>query len=439
MDMVSIISKRRDGLRHDRAELVVLAEGAASGSIPDYQLSAWLMAAFLNPLNEEETAWLTLAMAESGERIDLTGLPKPWVDKHSTGGVGDKTTLVLLPLLASCGLTVVKMSGRGLGITGGTIDKLSAVPGFRLDLTPDEMKEQAKRIGLAITGASPSLAPADKVLYALRDTTGTTRSIPLLVSSILCKKIAGGADTVVLDVKCGSGAFMTTLDGARALADMLVKTANRAGLKTRVAITDMGQPMGSAIGNAVEVAEAIDVLRKKPDEPLDAPRERFRRLCLEFAGLTLEACGAAENHEAGRKMAEEAVASGRAYDKLGEWFKAQGFAGDPATFDDEIQRARFEQRYEGPTAWVQRFDAGVVGRVVIDLGGGRKKKEDPIDVGVGVVSSICVGQKVEPGDLLFTVFGRTPQETEDAARRVLEAIEFSPSEVPAPPLVIDVL
>ncbi|HZH98209.1 MAG TPA: thymidine phosphorylase, partial [Fimbriimonadaceae bacterium] len=230
MDVQRFIATRRDRGRHTREDLSWFAKAAAAGEIPDYQLSAWLMAAYLNPLDEQETAWLTVAMAESGQRLDLTGLPKPWVDKHSTGGVGDKTTLVLLPLLAACGLTCVKMSGRGLGITGGTIDKLSSVPGFRTDLSPEEMKKQAGEIGLALTGQTPDLAPADKVLYALRDATATVSSMPLIVSSILSKKLAGGAEALVLDVKCGSGAFMKTRSEADALAESLASTAALAGL-----------------------------------------------------------------------------------------------------------------------------------------------------------------------------------------------------------------
>ena len=230
MDIQTIIATKRDGKKHTREELRWLTRAAATKSVPDYQLAAWLMAAFIHPLDQEETAWLTLEMADSGERLDLTGLPKPWVDKHSTGGVGDKTSIVVLPILAACGLTVVKMSGAGLGITGGTVDKLSSIPGFRLDLSPDEMKSQAKRIGLALTGQTPNLAPADKTLYSLRDTTATVASVPLIVSSILSKKVAGGADTVVLDVKCGSGAFMRNLDEAKTLAEALIATAKLVGL-----------------------------------------------------------------------------------------------------------------------------------------------------------------------------------------------------------------
>jgi len=250
VNVVEIIAKKRDGKRHSEEELRFVALGAAKNEIPDYQLSAWLMAAFLNPLDEQETAWLTRAMADSGERIDLSGLPKPWVDKHSTGGVGDKTTLALLPILAVCGLTVVKMSGRGLGITGGTVDKLASIPGFRLDLSPSEMKEQAARIGLALTGQTPNLAPADKVLYALRDVTATVESIPLIVSSILSKKIAGGADTIVLG--CTHYPFLReALQGLVGPSVTLIDTAEAVARQTERVLADGDRGASSSGGRVV--------------------------------------------------------------------------------------------------------------------------------------------------------------------------------------------
>jgi pyrimidine-nucleoside phosphorylase len=433
MDFGAIIATRRDGKAHRREDLQALAQGAANGTIPDYQLSAWLMAAYLNPLNDAETAWLTAAMAESGERMDLTGLPKPWVDKHSTGGVGDKTTLILLPLLAACGLTLVKMSGRGLGITGGTIDKLESVPGFDIARTPEEMKAQAAEIGLAITGQSPNLAPADKVLYALRDVTGTTSSIPLLVSSILCKKVAGGAETIVLDVKSGSGAFMKTTQEARALAAALWQTAKILGLNCRLAITDMNQPLGAMVGNAVEVAEARSVLSHP--NALPATSARLRDLCLELAGLTLEACGKAPTREAGLAMAEEALRQGRAREKARQWFAAQG--GD---FDGELPAAPTRRVVAVPSAgWVSRLDAETVGRAVIALGGGRRTKEDRIDPAVGVELHACVGSRVEKGEPLFTVYAASESAAGEAAGRVMGAFNVAPFEVSPDPLVQTVL
>lgn len=427
MDFQSIIATRRDGKRHSDDELRFLARGAAEGSIPDYQLSAWLMAAFLKPLADDETTALTLAMAESGERMDLTGLPKPWVDKHSTGGVGDKTSIILLPLLAACGLTLVKMSGRGLGVTGGTLDKLEAVPGFRVDLSPDEMKAQAAKIGLAITGQSPNLAPADKTLYALRDATGTTSNIPLLVSSILCKKIAGGAETVVLDVKCGSGAFMHTYEGAHALAVGLARTAKAAGLRCRLAITDMDQPLGTA-GNALEVYEALQVLRC--DWTSDAIR-RTVDLCLTLAGVALQASGLVTSEGEGRARAQTALITGAAYEKTAQWFEAQG-----GSIDAELPVAPVIRTVEAPEdGWVSRIDAETIGYTVIGLGGGRRKKEDKVDPRVGIRLPLAIGSHVAQGAPLATVHAASEADAEEAVRQVRSAFSLSPTEYLAPPIV----
>ncbi len=395
-----MIARKRDGLAHSREELAFLAQAAAGNQeAADYQLSAWLMATYLNGLNEDETAWLTLAMADSGERLDLTGLPRPWVDKHSTGGVGDKTTLVLLPLLAACGLTVVKMSGRGLGITGGTIDKLESIPGFRTDLTPAEMIAQAGRIGLALTGQTASLAPADKTLYRLRDATGTVACIPLIVSSILSKKIAGGAEKLVLDVKCGSGGFMKTQPEAENLAANLVRVAEIAGLSCRAVITDMNQPLGRAVGNALEVLEALDVL--------EGQSGRFPDLCMRLAGITLAHAGVAGSEEEGRDRAMAALAKGSALAKFDEWVSAQSggqtrvsnlresliLASDIATIV-----------WGGPAIVASKVDAEVVGQVAMRLGAGRSSKDGVIDHSVGVRVLVEVGDRIEPGQAVFDAY-----------------------------------
>ncbi|HXH60778.1 MAG TPA: thymidine phosphorylase [Fimbriimonadaceae bacterium] len=393
MQIGDLIAQKRDGGTHTAEELAFIANGAADGSLSDADLTSWLHAAFDNPLSPQETADLTLAMAHSGERVDLTGLPKPWVDKHSTGGVGDKTSIVLLPLLASCGLTVVKMSGRGLGITGGTVDKLGSVPGFRLDLSPEEMKAQAAAIGVALTGQTPRLAPADKRLYAIRDVTGTVASVPLIVSSILSKKIAGGAEVVILDVKCGSGSFMKTLPEAEGLARALLDTSKLCGLDLHTSITDMDQPLGRAVGNALEVKEAIRVLKGEE-------RGRFRDLCLHFAGLALSATG-----KGSRSDAERALDSGLTLAKAKEWFGAQG--GDLSVFDSEdwcVASSMTEVR-AASSGWVERIDARAIGQAVVDMGGGRKHKEDEIDPTVGIVLHVEVGDSVEKGQTLATVHG----------------------------------
>ena len=433
MNFADIIRRKRDGEIHTFEELHAIAMGAAEGTIPDYQLSAWLMAAYLKPLSDQETSDLTKAMAESGSRIDLSGLPKPWVDKHSTGGVGDKTTLVLLPMLAACGLTVVKMSGRGLGVTGGTIDKLGAIPGMRLDLTPQEMKRQAAEIGLALTGQSPNLAPADKALYALRDVTATVDSMPLIVSSILSKKIAGGADTIVLDVKCGSGAFMQTPESAAELAKLLISTGKRLGLSVTASISDMSQPLGSMVGNALEVKEAIEVLSKSA---LSEPANRFRDLCLYYCAETLVTCGQTASMAEGKEKAEQVLESGQAFSKFKQWIAAQG--GTPVWEDNSLPTAPVTREilYKGHPAWVKEVPAVVVGTVVIDLGGGRREKADTIDPAVGVELHVMAGSKVQPGQLICRVHARNEVEAEAAVKTLPGAITYADTAVPYPPLIL---
>ena len=433
MNILAAIERKRDGEANTPEELKAISEAAATGSAPDYQLAAWLMAAYLKGLSAEETAALTMAMAHSGEVLNLSTLPKPWVDKHSTGGVGDKTTIVLLPLLAACGLTMVKMSGRGLGITGGTVDKLASIPGFRLDLSPAEMVAQAGRIGLALAGQTADLAPADKALYALRDVTATVDSVPLIVASILSKKIAGGAETIVLDVKCGSGALMTSMTRARELAKWLVATGKHCGLHIRLAITDMDQPLGRMAGNALEVLEAIEVLQGTPG--------RFRELCLDLAAETLEAAGIAKSEAKGREIAAKALGDGSAAKKASEWFLAQGAEFDPVAEPGLLVKAPVVQTlgYQGDPGWVGRVDARAVGEAVVQLGGGRKTKEDAINLSVGVETLIEVGQRVEPGQAVFRIHA---QSAPDAARAVVMlegAVAVSESAVSARPRVLEAM
>ncbi len=420
---------------HSKEELTFLAEGAAKGDIPDYQLSAWLMAAYLKPLTDQETVDLTIAMADSGDRLDLTGVPKPWIDKHSTGGVGDKTTLVLGPLLAACGLSVIKMSGRGLGITGGTVDKLKSIPGFSTDLTPKKMVAQAKKIGIAVAGQTAHLAPADKALYGLRDVTETVTSLPLIVSSILSKKIAGGADTVILDVKCGSGSFNPTREQAEKLADALVAIGKLAGLKAYAAITDMDQPLGSSIGNALEVKEAIDVLTK-PESELSPNTKRFRELCRYYAALALRVSGIAPTAGEALTRIEDTLQSGRALDKANQWIKAQG-----ATVD-------FNETSWLPVAPVQielhakmagcigKVDARTIGEIALDLGAGRHEKDDEIDLSVGIVLNVKVGDLISENHLLATVHAATPEAGATAITRLEHAILIQTTPIPPRPILI---
>ncbi|MFN3682876.1 MAG: thymidine phosphorylase [Fimbriimonadaceae bacterium] len=424
MNILDILAKRRDGGVHDAEELRFLARGAATGEIPDYQLSAWLMAAYLRPLTLAETAALTVALADSGRRIDLSDLPEPLLDKHSTGGVGDKTSLVLLPLLAACGVTIVKLSGRGLGITGGTLDKIESVPGVRTDLTPEQAKEQARRIGLALCGQSPDLAPADGVLYALRDVTATVGSLPLIVSSILSKKLAGGSPRVLLDVKCGSGAFRSDLQEATELAVALRTVGSEVGLQVRPVITDMDQPLGRTVGNALEVREALEVLRGGADS-------RFARFCLDLARRALALCGL----DAG--AAERALRSGSAWEKAVRWLEAQG--ADLRRFDEGrgLPIAPVVREVPAPASgWVRRVDARTVGSVAMRLGAGRLHKSDRIDPRVGVEVLVAVGSRVERSHPVFRVHAASEPDADHARESLLRGLELSETPTEPRPTVL---
>lgn len=427
MNFVEIIARRRDGLASMPGDLAAVAQGAADGSVPDYQLAAWLMAAFLNPLSTQETAELTLAMAQSGEVLDRSGLPHPWFDKHSTGGVGDKTTIALLPILVACGMTVVKMSGRGLGMTGGTIDKLEAVPGFRTDLEPEAMLDLARRTGLALSGQTPRLAPADKALYALRDVTGTVANVPLITASILSKKIAAGAECVVLDAKCGSGAFMSDLQAAQTLRQSLVQTGEAAGLRVVARVTDMDQPLGAAVGNALEVKEAIRVVQGAELSPTEV---RFRDLLLEFARDSLAVAGIDADPEA-------AIASGRAAEVMRQWFAEQG--GDVSVFESEdwavapVQRTMVAER----AGTVAQVSAHGVGHAVLNLGAGRRTKEDVIDPRVGATVHVAVGTRVQAGDPLITIHAASEADADAAEAMLRQAIQVGEAEVAPRRLFLD--
>lgn len=433
MDFRDVIERRKRGNPHLPGDLeflcqqVALSESDPSRTVPDYQVSAWLMAAVLNPLSLEDSAELTRAMVDGGERLSLAGIPKPWVDKHSTGGVGDKTTLILLPILSACGLTMVKMSGRGLGITGGTIDKLESIPGFRTDLSPEEMVEQAKRIGIALTGQTPKLAPADKALYALRDVTATVDSMPLIASSILSKKAAAGAETIVIDLKWGSGAFMKTKEAALELSEVMLGVAERLHLNLKIAITDMNQPLGRSAGNALEVWEALDTLEGRGDADLT-------EFCVRLAGIALAACGKSATTNDGETLAKNAISSGSAMEKLRQWIETQG--GKLAEFS--LMRSDLmgtDLNHDGPAGFVAKLDAECVGKAVLELGGGRKVKTDPIDPMGGVWLHRKIGESVLPGEPLVTLYGSSKSQIEAASDWIRKAYEFSQEAVEAPPLI----
>ena len=428
MRAVDIIIKKRDKGELTQEEINFFVQGFVNGDIPDYQVSAWAMAVLLNGMTVQETNDLTLAMVLSGRILDLTGVVDIAVDKHSSGGVGDKTSLTVLPIVSASGLPVGKMSGRGLGFSGGTLDKMESIPGYRVDLNTDEFKKQLKEQGIVLTGQSPDLAPADGKLYALRDVTGTVPSIPLIASSIMCKKIAGGAQAIVLDIKVGKGAFMETLEMARQLADLMTGIGDLAGRKTVCLLSDMNQPLGHAVGNALEVKEAIEAL--KGGGPAD-----FREHCLHVSAHMLVVGKRARDLDEGRRMAEKAIADGSAFEKFRVLVQAQG--GDVSFVDhpEKMPQAKFVEVVKSPcSGYLSEIDARGVGEASVSLGAGRAKKTDAVDHAVGFVIHHKVGDKVEIGDPLFTIYANDERKQVNARRQVLAAHVFSDHLVPPLPL-----
>ncbi len=429
MRAVDIITKKRDGEILSREEIEFFIQGFTRGEIPDYQAAAWAMAVYWRGMTNAETVALTLAMAHSGKVLDLTPIAPRVLDKHSSGGVGDKTTLVVAPLVAALGLPVGKMSGRGLGFSGGTLDKLESIPGFRADLGTEEFLAQLKRHGIVVSGQTHDLAPADGKLYALRDVTGTVASLPLIASSIMSKKIAAGAHTIVLDVKVGRGAFMKTEAEAVALAELMVQIGHGVGRQVAAVISDMNQPLGNAVGNALEVIEAIETLKGRG--PAD-----FVEHCLEVATQMVLLAGAARDEREARAQLGTALADGRALKKFGEWIAGQG--GDARVVDDDsiLPRARLIETIAAPReGFIAAIDAQEVGLTVVDLGGGRAQKGDAIDHAVGVVFQRKVGARVARGEPLFTLHANDRAKCDAATARLLAAMEFR-ADAPAPlPLI----
>jgi len=429
-DLKTFLEDRRDRKVHSKSEIFEFCRLAGSGQIQDYQISAWLMAAYLNPLSENETVNLTLAMAQSGDQLNLSALPKPLVDKHSTGGVGDKTTIVLLPILASCGMTMVKMSGRGLGITGGTLDKLSSVPGFRLNLTAEEMISQASKIGIVLTGQSQQLVPADKVFYSLRGSTETVDSLPLIIGSILSKKIAGGCEFISLDVKCGSGSFMATLPQAIKLKNALLKVGTACNLKLIAHISDADQPLGECVGNAIEVNEAISILK---NEKLSRTSSRARELCVTTARDTLRFVNPTLTLAEASAKVGNAITSGLAYKKLEEWFSAQGATQFSAPLDKMVEL----EVKSSKKGFLAKLDAGIIGKACINLGGGRANKADQVDLQVGVKIHALVGDFVEKDQEIATILSRSNSAGEQATKLIQTGIKINDDRVEKFPLFLD--
>jgi pyrimidine-nucleoside phosphorylase len=406
MRAVDVIIKKRKKGELTGEEIKFFVDGFTCGEIPDYQVSAWAMAVLLNGMTPRETADLTLAMAHSGEILDLSDVVDIAVDKHSSGGVGDKTSFVVLPVVAACGLPVGKMSGRGLGFSGGTLDKIESIPGYRVNLTTDEFKQQLKDIGIVLIGQSLNLAPADGKLYTLRDVTGTVQSIPLIASSIMSKKIAAGAQAVVLDVKVGLGAFMETLEEARSLSLLMVGIGELAGCEVVPLLSDMNQPLGEAVGNSLEVVEAIETLHGRG--PAD-----FREHCLHVSATLLLLGRRAPDLTSARRMAEAAIASGAAFDKFRLLVRAQG--GDASFVDapEKFPQAKFIEVVRADrSGYLSQVHARMIGEASVSLGAGRARKGDPVDHAVGFVIHRKVGDYVDRGQPLFTIYAN------DAAKQV---------------------
>ena len=429
MLMTDIIVKKRDGEKLNAEEIKFVIDGYTKGEIPDYQMSALLMAILLRGMDREETLELTMAMMHSGETLDLSAINGVKADKHSTGGVGDKTSLILCPMVAAQGVKIAKMSGRGLGHTGGTIDKLESFPGFTTGISEETFMSNVNEFGIAIAGQTADLDPADKKMYALRDVTGTVPSIPLIVSSIMSKKLAAGADVIVLDVKTGSGSFMKTEEQARELAENLTAVGNMAGRKTVAVITDMDEPLGNAIGNALEVKEAIEVLRgEKKGELLE--------LCLTLGSCILTEAGIAANDEEARKMLVSGIEDGSALNKLAQLVEGQ--EGDKNAVFDTSMLPMAPVQYEAvcnESGFVKHISAADVGLVSMHLGGGRVTKESEIDLSVGIVLKKKVGDKVEAGESLGTIHASSMEKAQEAADLLRKCYTLVPDAIEKPKFI----
>lgn len=429
MRMYDIIIKKRNGEALSDEEIAYFIKGYTDGTIPDYQASALLMAIYFQGMTEHETAVLTMEMAHSGDMLDLSAIKGMKADKHSTGGVGDKTSLVLTPLAASIGIPVAKMSGRGLGHTGGTIDKLESFPGFTTGISEEQFINNVNTIGIAIAGQTKNMAPADKKLYALRDVTGTVDSIPLIASSIMSKKLAAGADVIVLDVKTGSGAFMKTEEDSIKLAEEMVKIGNNVGRKTLAVISDMDEPLGYAVGNAIEVKEAIDTLNGHG--PAD-----LLELCLTIGSLMAIGTGKAGSTEEARRLLIEKLDDGSALKKFAEFVEAQGGDSAPVFNTDLLPQASIVREVTSPVdGYVSHIESDRVGISAMKLGGGRETKESEIDLSVGILINKKVGDSVKKGEKIATLYANDNAKLEAALSELEQSYSYSQTPVERPKLI----
>lgn len=433
MNTVDIIVAKRDGKKLTEKQIAYMVEGYTRGDIPDYQMSSFLMAICLKGMEREETVALTRIMKNSGDVVDLSAIDGIKVDKHSTGGVGDKTTLIVSPLAAAWGVPVAKMSGRGLGFTGGTVDKLESIPGYQTTIPEEEFFRLVNENGIALIGQTASIAPADKKIYALRDVTGTVENLSLITSSIMSKKLASGSDGILLDVKCGRGAFMKTEEDAVALAEMMVEIGCADGKDTRAVITDMDQPLGCAVGNSLEVREAIDVLKGNGPEDIT-------RLSVILAGLMIHMGGKADSAKEGVEKAQQALDDGRGLEKMKEFVAGQG--GDPAVVDEPERLALSEKQLEIKAAadgYVSGLDAMLIGQASQETGAGREKKEDDIDHGAGILLKHKIGDAVSKGDCLCILYGKDEKKLQAAAKRAEKAFTITKEETQPRKLIHQVI
>lgn len=432
MRMYDIIQNKRNGLELTDAEIEFFIKGYTDGTIPDYQASALMMAIYFNGMNERETVTLTKAMAVSGDTVDLSEFGNLSADKHSTGGVGDKTSLIVAPIVASLGGKVTKMSGRGLGHTGGTVDKLESIPGYNISIPEEQFKKQIHRVGMAVIGQSGNLTPADKKLYALRDVTATVDSIPLIVSSIMSKKIAAGSKNIVLDVKVGSGAFMKTPEDAETLAKEMVKIGKKCGRNISALLTDMDTPLGSAIGNSLEIIEAVKVLKGEVNNDL---KEVSLALASELVSLIFGI-----SYEEAQKRAVDALESGLAYNKMKEWVAAQGgdvkFIENTELFKKSDYSLDIISESDG---YIESMDAEAIGVSSVILGAGRTTKEDTIDYSAGIILSKKTGDMVKRGDILCTLYADNKALLEPAKEKYLSALKFSNNKPVEKPMVLKIV
>lgn len=428
--MYGIIRKKRDGGELTAEEIYSVIDGYVKGEIKDYQMSALCMAIFYKGMTAEETAILTDAMAKSGDTLDLSELGEKTVDKHSTGGVGDKTTLIVAPIVASLGAITAKMSGRGLGHTGGTVDKLEAIPGYKTEMLPDEFMLTAKKLGIAVVGQSKNLAPADKMLYGLRDVTATVDSMPLIASSIMSKKLAAGAHSIVLDVKVGSGAFMKTVREARELAEAMIAIGRHHGRNVRAVLSNMDEPLGLGIGNMIEVREALDVLRDNGPEDL-------REVCITLAAEMLSAVYGWKREES-RSKAISALSSGKALQKFNEWITAQG--GDVSAIDRDVSSCMFCKNVAiKQSGFIAHINAEKVGDCCVLLGAGRADKNDSIDHAAGIVLKKKVGEYVEAGDTIAVIYTNKADCTAKVIEMLVNSYTIADKAAEKKPIIIDII